>query len=147
MFARAGVAIEWNPGWRPCPTDAIRIDFTSYTPADYMPGALGFAQPFEGVHIRIFLDRVQQAVTPGRVPCLLAHVLVHEITHILQGVNTHAAGGIMKPSWDQHDYAQMAWRPLPFTAGDIRLIQQGMKERASHRNSLAAVIPAAKEEH
>ena len=130
MFAQAGVDLKWRPSWGPCPADAIRIAFTVNTPTDYFPGALAFSHPYEGVHIRIFLDRVTQTVVSGNVPCLLAHVMVHEITHILQGVSRHSLTGVMKPRWDQDDYSQMAWKPLPFTKGDILLIQLGMKARA-----------------
>lgn len=66
---------------------------------------------------------------PGKVPCLLAHVMAHEITHMLQGVSRHSLTGVMKPRWDRNDYSQMAWRPLAFTEGDIALIQLGMKAR------------------
>ena len=131
MFAQAGVDLKWRPSWGPCPADAIRIAFTINTPAHYFPGALAFSQPYEGVHIRIFLDRVTQTVESRKVPCLLAHVMVHEITHMLQGVSRHSVTGVMKPRWDQGDYSQMAWRPLPFTKGDILLIQLGIKARAS----------------
>jgi hypothetical protein len=130
MFAQAGVDLKWRPSWGPCPADAIRIAFTINTPAHYFPGALAVSQPYEGVHIRIFLDRVTQTVVSGNVPCLLAHVMVHEITHMLQGVSRHSLSGVMKPRWDQDDYSQMAWKPLPFTKGDILLIQLGMKARA-----------------
>jgi hypothetical protein len=42
MFAQAGVDLKWRLSWGPCPADAIRIAFTTNTPADYFPGALAF---------------------------------------------------------------------------------------------------------
>jgi hypothetical protein len=133
MFAQAGVELKWRPSWSSCPADAIRIAFTINTPVNYFPEALAFSQPYEGVHIRIFLDRVQQTIERGKVPCLLAHVMAHEIAHMLQGVSRHSLTGVMKARWDQDDYSQMAWRPLEFTNGDILLMQLGMQARASRR--------------
>jgi hypothetical protein len=133
MFAQAGVELKWRPSWSSCPADAIRIAFTINTPVNYFPEALAFSQPYEGVHIRIFLDRVQQTIERGKVPCLLAHVMAHEIAHMLQGVSRHSLTGVMKARWDQDDYSQMAWRPLEFTKGDILLMQLGMQARALRR--------------
>jgi hypothetical protein len=50
---------------------------------------------------------------------VLAHVLVHEVTHILQGFPRHSESGVMKAHWDSQNFAQMTWQPLPFTDDDI----------------------------
>ena len=57
---------------------------------------------------------------------LLAHVLAHEISHILQGTDQHSARGVMKALWDINDYLRMARHPLPFTDLDIQLIYRGL---------------------
>jgi hypothetical protein len=62
-------------------------------------------------------------------PALLAHVLVHEITHILQGVDRHSETGVMKARWTTADYVQIRAQPLPFTDWDIDLIQEGLASR------------------
>jgi hypothetical protein len=51
-------------------------------------------------------------------------VLVHEITHILQGVDRHSESGIMKAQWTIDDYRAMASKPLSFTPLDVKLIQR-----------------------
>jgi hypothetical protein len=70
----------------------------------------------------------------------LAHVLAHEITHILQGVSRHSESGVMKATWDQRDFEKMAWKPLTFTERDVMLIHFGLEARAARkaRISLAA---------
>src|SRR6266699_6190596 len=101
FFADAGVIIDWR--WSgSCPMDAnIKVRFSSSTPPNRLPHALAYAQPFEGVHIEIFYDRVRtRGIEPDR---LLAHVLVHEITHMLQGTEYHAHSGIMKACWTQQE--------------------------------------------
>jgi hypothetical protein len=75
-----------------------------------------------------------------RGPNLLAHVLVHEITHILQGISRHSPTGIMKGQWDYDDYFEMSRRPLPFAQKDIDLIYDGLKAR---RARMAPAVTAA----
>jgi hypothetical protein len=102
---------------------------TSHTPEDDHPGALAAARPFEGTHIRVFYDRVQSATLPARIPTLLAHVLVHEITHIVQGTDQHSRVGVMKARWEPEDYSQMARSLLDFTEEDLPGIRNGLAAR------------------
>lgn len=60
----------------------------------------------------------------------MAHVLVHEITHMLQGTDWHSTTGIMKARWDQSDYFAMRSGPLPFSPEDVDLIREGIKARS-----------------
>jgi hypothetical protein len=58
----------------------------------------------------------------------LAHVLVHEITHALEGVSRHAETGVMKANWTFAGYGQMA-RLLEFTPVDANLIRYRLAHR------------------
>ena len=83
MFAGIGVALHWKSGRPPLSeSNAIIVKFATGTPSALLPGAYAYALPYEGVHIRIFWDRIDGELAPREV---LAHVMVHEITHILQG--------------------------------------------------------------
>jgi hypothetical protein len=128
MFAGIGVGIDWKSE-RACPPDAIRISFSDRTDRDFLPEALAYAKPYEGVHIVVFYDRLQQRGQPNRLPGLLAHVMVHEITHILQGVHRHSESGVMKAGWTTDDFNEMAFKPLPFTQMDVELIHHGLDTR------------------
>jgi len=86
--------------------------------------------PFEGKHIVVFWDRVRHKVSPAQAPFLLAHVLVHEITHILQGVDWHSETGVMKAAWDADEIREMMRRPLGFTELDVNLIRRGLEARS-----------------
>ena len=132
MFAGIDVQIDWR--WRKCPADSIRISLRVFTRANEQPGALAYALPYEGKHIVIFYDRVRTEVEPSRVPALLAHVIAHEIGHILEGVNSHSKSGVMKARWSADDYLDMAWKPLPFAPEDVFLIHRGLEQRAKHNN-------------
>jgi hypothetical protein len=75
------------------------------------------------------------------VPALLAHVMVHEITHMLQGINEHSAQGIMKGRWTQDDFSCMIVKPLPFSDRDVDMIYRGLTARTT-RFEVAAQLSA-----
>ena len=130
MFAPAGVNIDWHRGGLSRSHSQggrlIVVDLATDTPKQLRPGALAFALPYEGTHITVFYDRVRQTVDSKMVPAVLAHVLVHEITHILEGCDWHTSAGIMKASWTRADYKEITRRPLPFTEEDLQLIRFGL---------------------
>jgi hypothetical protein len=132
MFKSAGVALEWHYAGlaacrKPQQTKTIMLGFSTNTPPNLYLGALAHALPYEGVHIVVLLDRiVMKAAEPAQVSSLLAHVMTHEITHLLQGISRHSETGVMKARWDSHDFLQMTRAPLPFTPEDINLIHRGL---------------------
>jgi hypothetical protein len=130
IFVGIGVTIEWRRGLPGCPEHGIKISLNHETPRTMKPGVLAYSLPYEGTHIRLFYDRISEGRQPRVVPRLLAHVLVHEITHILQGVNRHSDTGIMKTEWNADDYRDMAWKHLEFELEDIDLINLGLAARA-----------------
>ncbi len=141
MFAAAGVRIEWRFG---LPADlgsgrerAIVVRMAKDTPVNYLPGETAFALLYQGQDITVFYDRVKQAGVPGAMPTLLAHVLVHEITHMLQGINRHSDSGVMKGHWAAGDYMTMYQKPLPFTEKDVDLIHRGLAVRAGREGTRA----------
>jgi hypothetical protein len=127
MFARIGVRIDWSE-WDSCPAGAIAVHLVYAPPKMLTPKDLGFAEPYQGTRIVVFLDRVE-SMNPEGGPWVLAHVLVHEITHILEGISRHSATGIMKARWDREDYFAMRRKPLPFAQEDIDLIYDGLRKR------------------
>jgi hypothetical protein len=128
MLSSAGISILWRSGKprSPLPEHSVVLEVSGGTRNDYYPGALALAKPYEGDHIEVFYGRIAETVIPPTVPALLAHVLVHEITHVLQGINRHSDEGIMKAHWDAHDYQRMASKPLSFTDKDLELIRRGV---------------------
>ena len=135
MFAEIGVGIDWRTSQPPTgpqlpSQQAITIRLATDTPPKLLPNALAFARPYEGVHLTVFWDRIQKT-HPASAGVVLAHVLVHEITHILQRIERHSESGVMKARWTVEDYAEMTWRPLPFTPEDIKLIHSGLAKRFS----------------
>jgi hypothetical protein len=133
LFLRAGVKLEWHLGPHFCQAhkdQAIMVSLSMNTPKDLLPGALAYALPYEGVHIRVFYDRMAGA-KPDLRRHLLAYVLVHEITHVLERTVRHSDSGIMKARWDDEDFRLMPGGGLRFTVEDIELLHAGLAARAT----------------
>jgi hypothetical protein len=125
IFAAIGVTVDWR-GMRACPAGAIVIGITRRTPATFHPGALAYAELHGQPRIRIFYDRIASQHAESALPRVLAHVMAHEIAHILEGVNRHSASGVMKERWGPNDFAAMARKPLDFAPEDVYLIHHGV---------------------
>jgi hypothetical protein len=147
MFAQAGVRIRWQSG-QPGSFQAqppIVLSFTSNTPEKFPPDIFANALVFEGVHIRIFVDHVAERAhhaTP-LTTYLLAHVMVHEITHMLERVDRHSREGIMKARWTEADIQGMVVKPLSFAAEDIRLIHLGLADRNPAKSQLLSAVSSS----
>jgi hypothetical protein len=138
MFAEIGVEIEWS-GSDDCHLrgGAIVVILSYAIDPRKQPGAFAFSRPYEGTHIVIFWDRIQHKLPRSGASILLAHVLAHEITHILQIDTRHSETGVMKAAWSDDDFFQMVKRPLRFTERDVELIYLGMAGRRAspHRDA------------
>ena len=64
---------------------------------------MAYASPYEGSHVVLYFTRLREAISAESVSVLLAHVMVHEVAHILQGVAQHSADGMMKERWTSRD--------------------------------------------
>jgi hypothetical protein len=99
-------------------------------------GAFGFALPSmhdrPGRYAYVYRDRVEQAVRrSGRVSLvtLLAHVIVHEIAHVLLGPGMHYDRGIMQPRWQPSHLREMEAGGLIFAGDQARLLRTRVAER------------------
>jgi hypothetical protein len=136
IFWQAGIELDWR-GLTRCRSEAqgaIVVNLLQQTPRDVGPVALGRACLIanQGGRIDIFMDRFSKFPTRFQ-PVILAHVLAHEIAHVLQGVPRHSAIGIMKAQFSQDDFDDMRFRPLRFTQEDIALIRLGIASRPIRR--------------
>jgi len=134
MFAGVGVRIYWRAGQPAEPQllreGAIAVRLTLDTPKEIKPSVGAFADTTSGVHITVLCQHLTWALAkPDFAPLLLAHVLVHEITHIVEGIAKHSETGIMKADWTPDDYYDMQKKPLPFASEDVDLIHRGLAQR------------------
>ena len=134
IFARIGIRIGWLKG-KPqtikgtANTMMIHVRFVRRPMDDCTSAALAYATPFaKGTKtITILRDRIR-LVASSLCPehCMLAHVLAHEIAHVVQGTNRHDDTGVMKAVWNREDNAAMGQGLLDFTATDVALIRRGL---------------------
>lgn len=134
VLARAGVRITWvnsNPkgsGAASSPV-VVHIRFVRQSMDAHSAEALAYATPFaRGVKtITVLCDQIRMiAGGRAREPHILAHVLAHEIGHVLQGTNRHAESGVMKACWDREDFHAMERNSLEFTLTDVELMRDGL---------------------
>jgi hypothetical protein len=136
MFAAVGVGIHWRIGAPPNSQlekeGAVAVRFLDWVPDSVQPGAMAFSLPFEKFHITVMCTRLSWLNRRADLRSMfLAHVLVHEIAHMLQATTVHSDTGVMKARWTEGDYREMTFKPLAFTSADIRLLHAGMAKRSA----------------
>jgi hypothetical protein len=140
IFRDIGVPMRWRVGEPPAKlrSDAcgapLLIHIENSEQAHASSEALAYATPFveSGTCIHVLLDRILRSTPERLAPMVLAYVLAHEISHVLQRIDRHSKDGIMKAHWDPSDYWRMAYKGLDFAAEDIELIHLGIAQRRSH---------------
>ena len=141
MFAGIGIRIDWHDlGSCPAGVSAVRVRLSrdSLSMRDLNSQTLAFAQPCART-IVVFVERVKK-LHRNEAGLVMAHVLAHEITHIIEGIGRHSSMGVMKARWDYTDYIEMRRRLLSFTSEDVNLIYLGLKLPVA---SGAVIAPAA----
>jgi hypothetical protein len=126
IFAAIGVRLRWKMQNPVNPDDgvAIQVRFTTETPGH--TGALAFANPFDPVPVvTVLYDRILFATdrAPKVRTALLAHVLAHEIGHLLMRTDGHSPTGLMKAHWSAADCTRIAHRPFTFLPADADMIR------------------------
>jgi hypothetical protein len=139
MFAGIGVRLESKKEIVQSRSEGmvIQVRFIDDTPGH--TGAMAFSNPFDPVPlVTVLYDRILLATerSPERRAAILAHVLVHEIGHLLMRTNDHSPDGVMKAHWSSADQTRMAYRPLPFLPEDVFMIRSGL--------ALSSAIPVLK---
>ena len=120
IFADAGLGVEWTEAG---PRFTVQI----------VPIALGYrraSSPVMGVAVRspnpatarIFFNEVKDFARTWdvNISTLLAHVIAHEIGHLLLPYVPHSATGLMKAEWDKALVREAAAGSLTFTDAQIK---------------------------
>lgn len=138
MFREIGVEVRFRNGSVPAHTAddscgaPIVIEIENHaTSFRVSEDAAAFAAPYSsgGTAIHVFADRIPKGNGSQFASVLFAHVLAHEITHVLEGTCRHSSEGVLKTHWDRQDEARMMSHPLPFAAIDVELIHRGIARR------------------
>jgi hypothetical protein len=93
--------------------------------------ALGHATPLPQSRnrINVFLDRLVTYRNENLETAILAHVLAHEITHVLERGHGQSANGTMNTHWDIADWQGTKSRSLALPTEDVDLIRRGIARR------------------
>jgi len=138
MFREIGVDIRWKSGNVRSIGEAgcgapieVQVDATAPGGSRFPSDALAYAMPgsHSGVCIHLFMDRITSNRGTALATIVAAHVLAHEITHVLEGVCRHSEDGVLKAHWTYGDFQKMTKHPLPFAQDDVELIHMGIAGR------------------
>jgi hypothetical protein len=123
IFAGAGLAVRWT-------------DVTPRITVKIVAQVLGYdraASPVMGVALRtangsvaqVFFKQVQEFAHMYEVDLgtLLAHVIAHEIGHVLLSPNAHSPTGVMQPYWGKALVRDAATGTLTFTEAQAARIR------------------------
>lgn len=132
MYGKIGITLTWYTHNCTAGETDVVVSFARDTGLKE-PGILAYALPFEGTHIVVFYGRVAKQVPRALLSTYTAHVLAHEIGHVLEGMARHSNEGVMKAQFNTMDRFRMATKPLDFAAGDVELIHLGIAARQRYR--------------
>lgn len=128
MFREVGVNIRIITNPRMLDADTchapIHLQIENATRYQGAASALAYSTPYgnSATAIRVFQDRVLLGKTRRQAVSVLAHVMAHEITHVLQGIDRHSDEGVMKAFWSAEDYQKMYSGQLRFAEHDVQLL-------------------------
>jgi len=133
MFAVIGVRLQWTKHRPMNPDRDLPIQVRLIRDMAGHPGALAYANPFDPAPvITVLYDRIVFATerAPEVRGAVLAHVLAHEIGHVLMKNDAHSPEGIMKAHWSGLDWPQITYGQLTFLPADADMIRRGAIARA-----------------
>jgi hypothetical protein len=97
----------------------IALEILETAPPGHKASILGYAQPMAsaGLNVRVFNDRIRWAAMDRNrsYAAVLAHVIAHEIGHVLLRSSEHSSNGLMSPVWSDAEYAWMSRSLMFFT--------------------------------
>jgi hypothetical protein len=159
IMGQAGVRVDWlncdrgGDGFggleAPLPADCLAIRFPEHLSVRVVGHPLAasediFGQSFldasgQGCYAVIYHANFQSlgSESPLSDAQVLGHVIAHEVGHLLLGINSHSALGLMRAHWDPRALEQAAKGNLLFTPAQAAT----MRERLASFGTIAAKIP------
>ena len=129
IFARAGIQIVWHDETSAAPPAyrfAVKIVPHSLNYGHAKPHVMGVAlRETRGTIVYVFFGRVEGFARAHRIPngTFLAHVIAHEVGHLLLPRGWHSQRGLMRGTWDRAQVEGAVRGELTFTPDEIRTIR------------------------
>jgi hypothetical protein len=123
IFADAGLAVRWT---ETAPRVTVKIVAQVLGYDRRASGVMGVAQRTPNGYIaQIFFRQVQEFAITYDVDLgtVLAHVIAHEIGHLLLPGNAHSPTGVMQPYWDRALVRDAVQGVLTFTEAQAARIR------------------------
>jgi hypothetical protein len=148
MFRKIGLQIRWghaesSKAFQKNGQIAVLVHLVTGGMQDTAGGCrsstgFGCAYSFDtsdGAKVIVNYDRIHERIwyRPRLFHSLLAHVIAHEVTHVIEVRDYHSSAGVMKQHWTTKDLMQMENSPLEFTDEDVEFIQKGFDYRSRRR--------------
>jgi hypothetical protein len=109
---------------------------------------LGTAQPLarEGLNVRVFDDRIQDtAMRENRThAAVLAHVIAHEIGHVLLRANAHSRRGLMSALWTDYEYGIIDRGLMFFTADQSKAMRMALSGAGCANDAAVSAVRISK---
>ena len=118
----------------------IALQIVAAAPRGLKKSVLGMAQPLAstGLNIRVFGDRVRDAALRQCRPhsVVLAHVIAHEIGHVLLRDSTHTGRGLMSSVWTEYEYGWMQHALMLFTGDQSQKMRMSLRGAGCPNNAV-----------
>jgi hypothetical protein len=166
IFAQTGIKMVWaveaadqteiieftvfsKESGQSCPlplrSRALALRIVRKAPPGIAETALGFALPcaIPMPTVTIFADRIEAVAqhTTAMYHPVLAHVIAHEIGHVLLRSSMHAEAGIMRARWDRADWQRASVGILEFTADESERMRAELQTLAIQASGSNQSIP------
>jgi hypothetical protein len=135
IYARAGMKVVWDESTADVPPVlrfAVKIVPHSLGYGDAKPHVMGVAlRETRGTLVYVFSGRVEYFARAQRIRngTMLAHVIAHEIGHLLLPKGWHSRRGLMRGTWDRAQVEDAARGALTFTPDEVRIIRADLPFR------------------
>jgi hypothetical protein len=96
--------------------DRVHRETMGYATGNFATVSVDFAQDLEKLGM-------------GRTPEILAHVIAHELGHVLLPGPAHAVSGIMRANWNTTDWTLIQQKRLNFTTEQARFLRAELSDR------------------
>ena len=135
VFAKIGTTVRFHNS-RTNKKAGAGLELDMYigmgAPAGMNSAALALSHPFrQDGRIEVFYSRIQEYKPVECRDVVIAYILAHEITHVLEGMQHHAPTGVMKEKWDRADLKKIQAAKLEFDPSDVDFIRAGIEKRMS----------------
>ena len=126
IYASAGIQVRWHDGPQsatPARRFIVKIIPHPIASVERQPHVMGAAlRDVGGTLVYVFYGRVEGFARARRVrnSTMLAHVIAHEVGHLLLPKGWHAQQGLMRATWDTAHISNAVHGTLTFTSEEIQ---------------------------